>query len=204
MSLVIRKINKSDYDAVEVLTREAFWNVYRPGCGEHLVVHNIHKENKSIEELELVAEYDNKIVGHIVYTNGYVDGSDKYGFISFGPISVMPEFQNKGIGSKLIRISLQKASRLGYEAVFITGDNDYYSKFGFEAAYKYGVHMEGVPLEDEAPFFMVKTLKDDTLKDVIGYYVFDECYNIDNKELREFDRKFPFKKKEVREGKLGF
>lgn len=204
MSLVIRKINKSDYDAVEVLTREAFWNVYRPGCGEHLVVHNIHKENKSIEELELVAEYDNKIVGHIVYTNGYVDGSDKYGFISFGPISVMPEFQNKGIGSKLIRISLQKASRLGYEAVFITGDNDYYSKFGFEAAYKYGVHMEGVPLEDEAPFFMVKTLKDDTLKDVIGYYVFDECYNIDNKELREFDRKFPFKKKEVREGQLGF
>ena len=204
MSLVIRKINKSDYDEVEVLTREAFWNVYRPGCGEHLVVHNIHKENKSIEELELVAEYDNKIVGHIVYTNGYVDGSDKYGFISFGPISVMPEFQNKGIGSKLIRISLQKASRLGYEAVFITGDNDYYSKFGFEAAYKYGVHMEGVPLEDEAPFFMVKTLKDDTLKDVIGYYVFDECYNIDNKELREFDRKFPFKKKEVREGKLGF
>ena len=204
MSLVIRKINKSDYDAVEVLTREAFWNVYRPGCGEHLVVHNIHKENKSIEELELVAEYDNKIVGHIVYTNGYVDGSDKYGFISFGPISVMPEFQNKGIGSKLIRISLQKASRLGYEAVFITGDNDYYSKFGFEEAYKYGVHMEGVPLEDEAPFFMVKSLKDDALKEVIGYYVFDECYNIDNKELREFDRKFPFKKKEVREGQLGF
>ena len=204
MSLVIRKINKSDYDAVEVLTREAFWNVYRPGCGEHLVVHNIHKENKSIEELELVAEYDNKIVGHIVYTNGYVDGSDKYGFISFGPISVMPEFQNKGIGSKLIRISLQKASRLGYEAVFITGDNDYYSKFGFEAAYKYGVHMEGVPLEDEAPFFMVKSLKDDALKEGIGYYVFDECYNIDNKELREFDRKFPFKKKEVREGQLGF
>ena len=204
MSLVIRKIDKNDYDAVEVLTREAFWNVYRPGCGEHLVVHNIHKENKSIGELELIAEYDNKIVGHIVYTNGYVDGSDKYGFISFGPISIMPEFQNKGIGSKLIRISLQKASRLGYEAVFITGDNDYYSKFGFEAASKYGVHMEGVPLEDEAPFFMVKTLKDDALKEVIGYYVFDECYNIDNKELKEFDRKFPFKKKEVREGQLGF
>ncbi|WP_455539151.1 GNAT family N-acetyltransferase [Terrisporobacter sp.] len=202
MSLVIRNIKESDYDEVEALTREAFWNVYRPGCGEHLVVHNIHKYEKSIKELELVALYDNKIVGHIVYTKGHVTDSENDNFISFGPISVLPEFQNESIGSKLIRISLQKAARLGYDAVFITGNNDYYNRFGFESASKYGVHMQGVALEDEAEFFMVKILKKDALKDVLGYFIFDECYHVDEAELENFDQQFPFKVMEIKEGQL--
>ena len=203
MSLVIRKIEENDYKDVEILTREAFWNVYRPGCVEHLVVNNIHKGKKSIEELELVAVHNKKIIGHIVYTKGFVKGSNNKTFITFGPVSIMPEFQGKGIGSKLISLSLNKANKLGYSAVFITGDHNYYSKFGFEPASKYDIHMEGVPVEDEAPFFMVKVLEKGDLHDVNGYYVFDECYNVSDEEVDEFDKGFEPKMKEVREGQLG-
>lgn len=202
MNLVLRKVNPNDYKEVEILTREAFWNVYMPGCCEHLVIHNMHRDKRSIEELELVAVYDNKIVGHIAYTKGQIKGIDNETFVTFGPISIMPEFQGKGIGGKLILDTLEKATNLGYSAVFITGDNNYYSRFGFEPASKYGIHMEAIPMEDEAPFFMVKTLKDDALSDVRGFYVFDDCYNVDKEEVDQFDKLFEEKKKEVREGQL--
>ena len=195
MSLVLRNINKNDYKEVEILTREAFWNIYRPGCCEHLVIHNMHKNKKSIEELELVAVYNKKIIGHIAYTKGHIKGIDNENFITFGPLSIMPKFQGKGIGSKLISTTLQKAGQLGYSAVFITGDNNYYSRFGFESASKYGVHMEGIPMEDEAPFFMVKSLRKDALNDVSGYYVFDDCYNVDEEAVDEFDKRFEPKEK---------
>ena len=190
MSLVLRNINTNDYKEVEILTREAFWNIYRPGCCEHLVIHNMHKNKKSIEELELVAVYNKKIIGHIAYTKGHIKGIDNENFITFGPLSIMPKFQGKGIGSKLISTTLQKAGQLGYSAVFITGDNNYYSRFGFESASKYGVHMEGIPMEDEAPFFMVKSLKKDALEGVSGFYVFDDCYNVDEEDVDEFDKRF--------------
>ena len=204
MSLIIRKIEKDDYKEVEVLTREAFWNVYRPGCSEHLVLHNLHHNNKSIEDLELVVECNGKIVGHIVYTKGYIDGFDNETFITFGPISVHPKFQRKEIGSKLIRISMQKAARLGYSAIFITGDENYYKRFGFESASKYKIHLECVPVEDEAPFFMVKTLKEDALNNIEGFFIFDDCYNVNQDKVDEFDKKFEPKKKEKRAGQLEF
>lgn len=204
MSLIIRKIQENDYKDVEILTREAFWNVYRPGCSEHLVVHNMHEDKKSIEELELVAVNDNKVVGHIIYTKGHIKNSDKESFITFGPISILPEFQGQGIGSKLISITLQKAARLGYSAVFITGDHNFYSKFGFEWASKYGIHMDGIPTEDAAPFFMVRALEKDALEGVSGFFVFDDCYNVSDDAVDEFDRGFEHKVKEVREGQLGF
>ena len=202
MNLVLRKINPNDYKEVEILTREAFWNVYMPGCCEHLVIHNTHKDKRSIEDLELVAVHDNKIIGHIAYTKGQIKGIDNETFVTFGPISIMPKFQGKGIGGKLILDTLQKATKLGYSAVFITGDNNYYSRFGFEPASKYGIHMEAIPMEDEAPFFMVKTLKDDALKGVSGFYIFDDCYNVEEEAVDQFDKLFEEKKKEVREGQL--
>lgn len=151
-----------------------------------------------------MAEYGRKIVGHIIYTKGYMEGVDNKTFAAFGPISVMPEFQNKDIGSKLIKISLQKAKRMRFSPVFITGNEKYYSRFGFESASKYGIHLEGIPVEDQAPFFMVRCLEGGALKGVNGYFAFDNCYNMDEKELKDFDNGFDEKKKEVREGQLGF
>ena len=100
-------------------------------------------------------------------------------------VVVLPEFV----------LPVTKINPLGFSAVFITGNPDYYEKFGFESASKYGVHLQGVPATEEAPFFMVRTLKEDVLKDIEGYFVFDECYNVDQDDVDEFDKNFEPKKK---------
>ena len=142
MDIKIRIANEKDFDKIEFIVRESFWNIYTPGCDEHLIIHNIHKNNKSIKDLELVAEYENEIIGHIVYTKGQIKGSDNNTFISLGPLCVIPEYQSKGIGANIVNTSINKAKELGYSAVFITGNPDYYNKLGFESASKYGIYME--------------------------------------------------------------
>lgn len=193
MSLIIRKIEESDYKDVENLTREAFWNVYRPGCYEHLIIHNIHKDEKSIKDLEIVALYNHKIVGHIAYTKGKIENINNESFLTLGPVSIMPEFQGIQIGSKIIRISLQKAYRLGYTAVFIVGDENYYSRFGFELASKYNIYVKGIEEENRQMPFMVKILQEGALDNIKGNYIFDESYNVNNCDVEEFDKKFEYK-----------
>lgn len=202
MEIAIRQANKNDYDEIENLTREAFWNVYKPGCDEHLVVHNMHDKDLSIKDLELVAVSDNKIVGHIMYSRVNIPEYEDKKLICFGPLSVEPNYHHQGIGSKLVITSLKKAEKLGYEAVFITGKPEFYGRFGFEMASKYGIHMDGIPIEMDAPFFMVKQFKNSVLNKNEGILYFDPCFFVDKDELEIFDKKFPYKEKKVMEGQL--
>lgn len=202
MDIMIKQVEEKDYDEIEFLTRESFWNVYKPGCDEHLVVHNMHRENASIKELELAAIHEGKIVGHIIYSKGHIEGNKNNNLITFGPVSVDVNMQNQGIGSRLIRQSIEIARSLGYEAILITGNPDYYKRFGFVSASQFDIHLEGIPAEDEAPFFMALELKDNALKECHGNYIFNKCYYVDADELNEFEKKFPYKIKEVREGQL--
>ncbi|MFR0733714.1 MAG: GNAT family N-acetyltransferase [Oscillospiraceae bacterium] len=135
--------------------REAFWNVYRPGCTEHLVLHNLRKEACFVPELDYVIEDDGKIIAHIAYAKGSLkteDGRTETSLL-FGPVSVLPEYQGRGYGSKLIQFTLEKARELGYPAVVITGNPAYYSRFGFEPAAKHGIYLHGMDKSQEAPFF---------------------------------------------------
>lgn len=198
----IRLERKKDYFEVENLTREAFWNVYRPGCFEHLVIHKLRDDEAFVKELDYVIEEDSKLVANIVYAKGNIkleDGSIKDALI-FGPVSVLPEYQKKGYAKKLINYTLELASKMGYPFVLITGNPDYYKKYGFESASKYEIYYEGMNKEDESPFFMIKVLNDKKL--VKGVYSDPEVYNIDENELEEFDKQFPTKVKEKREGQL--
>lgn len=199
----IRPETEKDYFENENLTREAFWDVYRPGCSEHLVLHDLRSSAAFIKELDLVAEENGKLIGNIVYAKMYRDGVMCNDIIGFGPVSVLPEMQKKGIGSKLINESLKMAKEMGFKAVMITGDSDYYSKFGFVSASSFDVHLSGVPLEDEAPFFMALELEKGFLSAHSGVYDFDGKYNVSDTELEEFDKLFPLKsKREPREGDL--
>ena len=156
----IRLEQEEDYREVENLTREAFWNVYRPGCTEHLVLHNLRKEACFVPELDYVIEDDGKIIAHIAYAKGSLkteDGRTETSLL-FGPVSVLPEYQGRGYGSKLIQFTLEKARELGYPAVVITGNPAYYSRFGFEPAAKHGIYLHGMDKSQEAPFFLVKIL----------------------------------------------
>ncbi|MFT3951255.1 MAG: N-acetyltransferase [Oscillospiraceae bacterium] len=144
-NFIIRNEVEPDYFTVENLTREAFWNVYRPGCDEHLVVHNLRALPCYLPALDFVAERDGELIGHILYSRSYVtlpDGSRRV-FLAFGPLSVRPDVQKTGIGSALVWHSLARAAELGDTAVFITGNHDYYSRFGFETAADYGIRLEG-------------------------------------------------------------
>lgn len=201
----LRLENEKDYLEVENLTREAFWDVYRPGCSEHLVLNKLRQADSFIKDLDYVLIEDGKIVGNIVYTKMFTGTERKMSdeVIAFGPISVHPDFQKKGLGKKLIEYTLDKAKCLGYKAVLITGDNNYYNPLGFESACRYHVYLPGTSEDDEAVFFMAKELEEGYLGNNNGIYDFDICFNVSEEELEIFDRKFPEKaKREARKTDL--
>ena len=202
--MIIRQEKEQDYFTVENLVREAFWNVYRPGCSEHLVLHNFRLNRDFIKDLDLVLEDNNKIVAQIMYSkaNIILDNRQKLDIITFGPISVLPEYQKLGYGEKIINYSIDKATKLVFGAIAITGNPNYYNKFGFVDANNFGVYYLDLPKTEKTPFFMIKELKQDYLKNCSGRYYDPDGYNVNQNELDEFDKQFPLKIKEKHEGQL--
>ncbi len=202
--MLLRLEEEKDYQTVENLTREAFWNVYRPGCVEHLVLHKLRQDSCFVPELDYVLEEDGQVIAHIAYAQGTLTkvNGEQSPLLLFGPVSVLPSYQKKGYGDRLIRFTLEKAAAMGYPAVVITGSPDYYSKFGFEQAALYGIVHAGLATEEEAPFFMVKVLDAQAKKDLAGVYQDPACYLVTDEEAEAFDSAFPPKVKEVRPGQL--
>lgn len=201
--MIIRREEERDYFEVENLTREAFWNVYQPGCMEHYVLHKLRSDPVFVPALDYLIEEEGKIVAHIAYAHATLsteDGLQKV--LLFGPVSVLPTYQDKGYGTKLIEFTLIEAKRLGYPVVCITGNPSYYSRFGFETASKYGIFYEDMGEEAEATFFMVKFLDESAKGQIKGRYRDPACYAADNEAVEEFDRQFSPKVKEKRPNQL--
>ena len=196
--MIIRLEKEKDYFETENLTREAFWNVYREGCFEHLIIHNLRKDKSFVKELDYCIEIDNKIIANIVYAKGKLklENGNIREILIFGPVSVLPKYQKKGYGEKLINYTIEKAKELGFDAIVIMGNPNYYKKFGFESCSKYKIYYEGIDKNEEVPFFMIKILNDNNIENLKGIYSDPDCYKADEKELEEFDKKFPFKIKE--------
>ena len=201
---MIRLEQEKDWRQVETLTREAFWNVYRPGCVEHLVLHRLRSASCFVRELDYVLETDGKIVSHIAYAKGMLalDDGGQTEMLLFGPVSVLPDYQGRGYGAKLIRDTLARAAEMGFPAVVITGSPEYYSRFGFESASNYGIFHAGLERGTDAPFFMVKVFDPVRMKALRGMYADPACYEVSEEDVEAFDRAFPPKKKEVRPGQL--
>jgi predicted N-acetyltransferase YhbS len=202
--MIIRQEQEKDYFEVEQLTREAFWNLYRPGCFEHLVLHKLRKDPCFVAELDYVLEENGKIIANIVYAKGNLtlDSGDETDILLFGPVSVLPEYQGRGYGAKLIAYTLKEAKQMGYPAVVITGNPAFYHKLGFESASKYGIYYSGMPRTEEADFFMIKVLDDSGMRTLKGTYSDPKCYFVEEEELEAYDQAFPPKVKEVRPGQL--
>jgi len=200
----IRLEEPRDYREVENLTREAFWNKYRPGCMEHYVLHCYRDRPEFMKELDYVMEEDGVIIVHIMYSRAQITGDDgrMIPILIFGPVSVLPEKQGRGYGGRLIRYTLEQAERLGWGAVAITGDPDYYHRFGFVSGTAMGVCYDGIPPTEEAPFFMVKELKEGFLRDVTGVYRDPEGYFVEDADVDAFDAGFPPKEKKKLPGQL--
>ena len=191
---VIRLETPHDYREVEHITREAFWNHYLPGCDEHYLAHILRGSSCFLPELDFVAELDGKIVGNIMYTRAVVfcDDGIEFPVLSFGPVSVLPDFQDMGIGSALIRHSLKEAKRMGHKAVLIYGDPDYYGRFGFEPAEKYGI---GTSDNDYAAALQALELAPGALAGKTGRFAENKAYQIDEAAAKEFDQTFPTKER---------
>lgn len=188
---IIRKETPADWAEVECLTREAFWNVYAPGCDEHLIVHDLHGHKDCIDELTYVVEYEGRIVGHILYTHSHTfDGKTNHPAISFGPVSVLPDVQRKGVGSLLIRHTLALAKEMGYPGVIIEGNPAYYHRFGFYDAEKHGISMTDGTFSDcmMAIEFIPHALH-------AGSVRYADAFLVDPVRFAEFDKQFPPKVK---------
>ena len=200
----IRPEQEADFREVENLTREAFWNVYRPGCMEHLVLHDLRRDPCFVRKLDYLAEEDGRIVAHIAYARGRLETEDgrTADSLLFGPVSVLPECQGRGYGRTLSEFTLEKAREMGFPTVVITGAPEYYSRFGFVPAASRGIYLNGLDKSADAPFFMVRVLDEAAAKELRGVHYDPDCYEVDEQALEEFDRGFPPKLKEKRPGQL--
>lgn len=201
MKLTLRLENKNDYQTVEHLTREAFWDVYQPGCVEHLLLHKLRTVDAYLPALDYVAIADGEIVGNIVYSKSKIVDKEKnaHDVITFGPISVLPSMQNKGIGTALIEHTVKKAKQMGYKAILILGNPDYYHKFGFQSAENFNIS-----LADGTNFdaFMAMELYPDALKNLSGTFHEDPVFEVNQAEVDKFDANFPYREKHVTDTQL--
>ena len=184
--LDIRNERKEDYSIVEEITRKAFYNVYVPGCMEHYLVHVMRDHEDFIPELDFVLERDGQVIGNIMYTKAKLtdeDGTEKE-ILTFGPVSVLPEYQRNGYGKLLINHSCQKAAELGYDVIVILGSPANYVSCGFQCCKKYNVCVEG----GKYPAAMlVKELKEGALDGRKWIYYQSPAFEIDEDQAQRFD-----------------
>jgi len=193
MEIEVRLEEEGDYRIVEDLTREAFWNLHFPGADEHYLVHIMRSAKEFVKELDFVACLNNKVIGNIMYAESkIIDTDDEHAVLTFGPVSVLPEYQGKGIGAKLINHTIPLAKQMGYRAILIYGHPDYYNRFGFKASKRFNITNK----EGKFPAaLLVLELYLNALDGIHG--IFDEgpAYQIDAEASAEFDKSFPAKEK---------
>ena len=141
----IRNEEPRDHEAVEALTRRAFYNLYVPGCVEHYLVHIMRRHEDFIPELDFVLEEDGRIIGNIMYTKAKLvtEAGREKEILTFGPVCVEPELQRRGYGKALMAHSFVRAAALGYDAIVIFGSPANYVSRGFQSCKKFQVSTEG-------------------------------------------------------------
>ncbi|MPN07218.1 hypothetical protein SDC9_154484 [bioreactor metagenome] len=149
-------------------------------------------------------EKDGKIIGHVMYARSEIKADDgrTIPIMTFGPISIAPDYKGKGYGSILLRYSMDIAKKLGAGALAITGKIGFYGKSGFVVASTKGIHYYAEPRENEVPYFLIKELDNGFLDGITGVYKDPKGYFIDETEAEAFDAHFPPKEKLKLPGQL--
>lgn len=194
---IIRLEKKEEYREVENLVREAFWNVYRPGCLEHYVLNQLRNDPAFVTSLDFVMEKDGKLIGQNIFMRATIKADDgkNVPIMTMGPICICNEFKRNGYGKILLDYSLKKAAELGCGAVCLEGNIDFYGKSGFSYAGKYGIRYRGLPDGEDASFFLCKELIPGYLNGITGEYATPQGYFVDEIAAEEFDKSFPHKEK---------
>ena len=195
--VIIRSEKKEEYRKVENLVRESFWNVYKPGCSEHYVLHVLRDDPAFVKDLDFVMEKNGMLIGQNVFMRTVInsdDGSD-IPVLTMGPICIAPELKRRGYGKMLLDYSLEKAAEMGFGAVLFEGNIDFYGKSGFDYARRFGIRYHDLPEDADDSFFLCKELKPGYLDEVTGVYQTPQGYYVDDADVDEFDKEFPPKQK---------
>ena len=195
--MIIRLENKGEYREVENLIRESFWNVYRPGCSEHYVIHVLRDDPAFVKELDFVMEKDGALIGQNMFMKTVINADDGRDIevLTMGPICISPELKRRGYGKILLDHSLEKAAEMGFGAVLFEGNIDFYGKSGFDYARKFGIRYHDLPEGADDSFFLCRELITGYLDGVTGVYQTPEGYYVDDADVEEFDKDFPPKEK---------
>ena len=182
----IRNEEETDYERVEEITRKAFWNLYIPGCIEHYLVHIMRSHKDFLPELDLVIEVDNQIIGNIMYTKAKLvdESGEEKEILTFDPVCILPEYQRKGYGKKLMEQSFEQAVALGYDVIVIYGNPNNYVSRGFKSCKKYNICLENGTYPAA---MMVKELKPEALDGRKWFYNDSPVMKIDEQEAGRFD-----------------
>ena len=193
----IRPEEKDDYAAVENLVREAFWNVYRPGCSEHYVIHVLRDDPAFVKELDFVMEQDGRLIGQNMFMKTVIEADDgsTVPILTLGPIGITPELKRKGYGKALLDYSLEKAAEMGFGAVLFEGNIDFYGKSGFSYARNFGIRYHDLPEGEDDSFFLCRELIPGYLDRITGVYQTPPGYYVDDADVEAFDKGFPPKEK---------
>ena len=202
--LNIRLEEKSEYREVENLVRDSFWNVYRPGCLEHYVLHQLRNDAAFVPELDFVMEQEGGLIGQNIFVRATIAADDgrSIPIMTMGPICIKNELKRKGYGKILLDYSLEKAAGLGCGAVCFEGNIDFYGKSGFRYASEFGIRYHGLEEGADASFFLCKELIPGYLDGITGEYATPAGYFVDQKEAEEYDRQFPEKEKKKLPGQI--
>ena len=196
-NIIIRNETGADYRAVENLVREAFWNVYRPGCSEHYVMHVLRDDPAFVKELDFVMEKDGSLIAQNIFMRTVINADDGRDIpvLTMGPICVTPELKRRGYGKKLLDFCLEKAGAMGFGAVLFEGNIGFYGKCGFDYARKFGIRYHDLPEGADDSFFLCRELMPGYLKGINGVYQTPRGYYVDDADVEAFDKGFPPKQK---------
>ena len=202
--VMIRLERPEDYAEVENLIRKSFWNVYRPGCLEHYVMHVLRSDPAFVKELDFVMEKDGRLIGQNMFMETVIerDGGGILPVLTMGPICIAPELKRKGYGKLLLDYSLEEAAKLGYGAVLFEGNIAFYGKSGFDYGRRFGIRYHDLPEVADDSFFLCKELVEGYLDGVTGVYQTPKGYYVDERDVEEFDKGFPPKEKLKLPGQL--
>ena len=193
MNIIIRKETKEDYHNTELMVMRAFFNMYRPGCNGHLLVHKLREEPEYVPECSLVAELDGRIVGCVFTSRANVtDGEKSYEVVTIGPVAVEPTLCYRSIGTKLMEAVIPLIKEAGFKGIVMCGEPEYYPRFGFVTCDRFDIHHNAFGNSDA---FMALPLNEG-FEDIHGIYaegpVFETCE--DEAEIAAFNQNFPYMK----------
>ena len=201
---LIRLERPEEYAEVENMVRDSFWNVYRPGCLEHWLMHIMRESPDFVPELDLVMECEGQLIGQNVFVRAKIDADDgrEVPILTMGPICVRNDLKRQGFGKILLDRSLELAKTWGAGALCFEGNIGFYGKSGFTYASEFGIRYHGLPEGADASFFLCRELIPGYLSGVTGVYSTPEVYLVSPEDAEKFDRQYPNKAKEVLPGQL--